>query len=109
MHAKGNDELLSDNTSVILSTSESVLQKQQPPRLTNYKTNWNKFITELEKLINIELPVRNLSQIDQEIEQFVADVQGAAENSAQTGNKIHQVETTYTADITDLIMKKRRA
>jgi exonuclease III len=48
LHVENSEDLLSDHTPVILSLSESVMQKESPPMLTNKKTNWNIFREKLD-------------------------------------------------------------
>lgn len=108
---KNSDDLSSDHTPVILilSNNITITHKKLPPRLTSKKTNWDYFKLKLEQFVNLRLPLDTQEQIDKETEQFIADVQQAAESSTPSINTALQNKTSYPGEIRDLIFKKRKA
>lgn len=108
-HTKNSDDLSSDHTPVILTLSNSITHIRMQPRLVNHKTNWDDFKLNLERFVNLSLPLDTREQIDKETEQFIADVQQAAENSTPFYNKDHQNKIHYPEEIKELIFKKRKA
>lgn len=109
IRVEGNYDLSSDHTPVILSLNESEIMEKSNPKLVNNKTNWSEFREKLESYINLRSPMETKEQIDLEVEQFIADVQQAAEESTPTYSSRKQTETKYPAEIRELILEKRRA
>ena len=86
--------------------SENIIQKEKLPRLTNKRTGIN-----LEKsfYINLQSPLASKEQIDREAEQFIADVQQAAEESTPPNKGIIRSVISYPVEIKELVLAKRSA
>lgn len=108
-NVESNDDLSSDHTPVILSLGEWEVQEKCNPKLTNKRTNWIEFREKLENFINLRSPLETVDQIDKEVEQFIADVQQAAEESTPTKLSSKHSRIKYPAEIKELILEKRRA
>lgn len=106
---ESNDDLSSDHSPVILTLSETIMQKENLPRLTNRRTNWDKFREKLELSIDLGSPLETTGQVDAEVEQFVADVQQAAEESTPTMQGRTQAKINYPEEIRKLVLDKRKA
>ena len=73
-----NLELNSDHTPIILTLSESIIQKQCNPVLVSKKTDWEGFRMTTEEMIQLSVPVQTEEQLDYEVEKFVKDIQQSA-------------------------------
>ena len=106
---KSSDDLSSDHTPIILTVNGLSIEQIKNPRLTNKRTNWCKFRELIEGFINLRSPLVTTKHIDIETEQFIADVQQAAEDSTPTNQQKKQASVKYPAEIKQLILEKRRA
>ncbi|KMQ85369.1 reverse transcriptase, partial [Lasius niger] len=106
---ESNEDLSSDHSPVILTLSENIIQKEKLPRLTNKRTNWDKFREKLLEYINLQSPLASKEQIDREAEQFIADVQQAAEESTPPDKGIIRSVISYPVEIKELVLAKRSA
>lgn len=109
LYVKGSDELSSDHTPVIMTLSENIIMKTRLPKLTNKRTNWEKFRAILERKIYLESPLDSVDRIDLEVRQFVEDVHQAAKSSTPPESKKLQADVKYPSDVMNLINKKRKA
>lgn len=53
----------SDHSPILLTLSDSVIQKENPPSLTNKRTDWESFKIQLEEQINLSVPIRSEEQL----------------------------------------------
>lgn len=106
---ESSDDLSSDHTPVILTISESLMQKGTLAKLCSRRTNWEKFREKLQKFISLQTPLINKEQIDKETEQFIADVQQAAEESTPLDRRNLGLDVNYPIEIRELVLEKRRA
>lgn len=109
VHLENSEDLSSDHSPVVLTLRETVVVKESVPTLTNKRTNWNTFREKLELFIDLTSPLDTKNQLEKEVEQFIADVQQAAEESTQPVYRNNQKSTNYPREIRELIMEKRRA
>jgi len=100
-------DLNSDHSPILLTLSESIIQKENNPVLVNRHTDWKSFRQSLEDKINLIVPLRNEEQLDREVEKFLADIQQSAwENTMEIKRKIKG--NNYPKEIRDLIVEKRK-
>lgn len=104
---KGYD-LCSDHTSIILILSERVMLKENNLTLTNRQTEWERFKLELNKRINLKVPLKTNEQLDQEVEKIIKDIQQAAWNNTPKIKK-KTSGNNYQKEIRELVTEKRKA
>lgn len=101
-------DLASDHSAIVLSLSEHVITKQQPPYLTNGKTDWDGFRAELEQKMVLKVPLKTKEQLDYEVEKLVVDLQQSAWNNTPK-LKPKTSGLNYIKEIRDLVHEKRKA
>lgn len=109
IHIENDENLISDHTAVIMNISDTIINKETIPRLTNNKTNWNLFRQLVENKINLQVPMRKPYQLEEELDQFNIAIQLAAWKSTpqRQNKKIENI--TYSSEIRDLVQQKRKA
>ena len=78
IHIENNEGLSSDHSPIILTVSETLIEKENPPKLTNNKTNWESFAELVEQSINLQVPIKNPNQLEEEVELLISHIQKAA-------------------------------
>lgn len=106
---KGGDDLSSDHTPIILTLSANVIKSDSLPKLSSNRTNWEMFREKLHSFINIQFRIVTIDQIDKEVEQLIADIQQAAEESTPPPNARDYKGISYPADVREMILAKRKA
>ena len=109
IHIENHDGLSSDHSPVILTVSESVIEKDIPHHLTNKKTNWKLFSRIVEENTNLKVPIKNTIQLEEEMESLINNIQSAAWASTPIIKSNPIKFNTYTDEIRDLLRKKRIA
>jgi hypothetical protein len=71
-------ELGSDHSPIVLTLSESIIQKPYNPMLVNKKTDWESFRMAIEDRIQLTMPLQTEEQLDFKVEKFVNDTQQSA-------------------------------
>ena len=109
IHIENHDGLSSDHSPVILTVSESIIEKKSPHQLTNTKTNWKLFARLVEENTNLKVPIRNPNQLEEEMETLINNIQNAAWASTPTMKSNPIKYSTYTDEIRELLKEKRKA
>lgn len=99
-------DMSSDHSSIMLTISERIIIKQSTPTLVNKSTDWESFRISLEKRIELNVPLRNTEQFEQEVAQFVKDIQRSAWENTNEPN-IRRRGNHYPKEIRNLITEKR--
>lgn len=100
-------DMNSDHSPILLTLSDTIIQKENAPRLTNRLTDWQSFRVNLENAINLSVSLRTTEQLDEEIELLVTNIQQAAWNN--TPPIIQRTKgNNYPKEIRDLISEKRK-
>lgn len=68
-------DMNSDHSPILLTLSDTIIHKENAPRLINRLTDWQSFRLDLENAINLSVPLRTEEQLDEEVELFVSDIQ----------------------------------
>lgn len=103
-----NFDMDSDHSAVILTLSEKIVRKENKPTLVNKTTDWISFKREIEKKINLKVPLKSVQQIEEEATNFTCIIQQAAwHNTRQIVNKTAGIN--YPMEIRKLINEKRKA
>lgn len=103
-------DLTSDHTPVILTISETLIQREAPPRLTTCKTDWDGFRIELESLIELQVPLQSPEQLEKEVNLLVDNIQQAAwNNTPDKARKFNNVNFNYPLEVHQLVKEKRKA
>lgn len=108
IHLQNCSELSSDHTPVIMTISESVIQKQDTPFLVNNKTNWELFTYLLSDKISLQKPLKTKNQIEDEVDNLIEAIQLSAWESSPKPQKPNN-NSTYPKEIRELVAKKRKA
>lgn len=64
----------SDHLPIILTLCDTIIKKQISPFLMNKKTNWEEFTVDLEDLIDLQLLLRWLHQLEEELDCFFTNL-----------------------------------
>nr|XP_012234580.1 PREDICTED: RNA-directed DNA polymerase from mobile element jockey-like [Linepithema humile] len=108
MKIEDNLELSLDHSPIILTLSESIIQKPRNPVMVNKKTGWEGFRMTIEERIQLTVPLQTEEQLDFEVEKFVNDIQQSAwENTPEIKRKLKG--NNYPKEILKLISEKRKA
>lgn len=100
-------DMNSDHSPILLTLSDTVIQKENPPRLVNKMTDWQSFKLKLEECIDLAVPLRTAEQLDKETELFVKNIQQAAwENTPEITRRTKG--NNYPKEIRNLISEKRK-
>lgn len=99
--------LASDHSPVILTISGSIIQKDEAPKLTNFKTNWDDFRHELSNHIELWIPLKTPEQVEEEVESYVHCIQQSAWNNTPCQSK-YKSNIIYPIEVRELIQKKRK-
>lgn len=107
LHVEEAWDMHSDHSPILLTLSDVIIQKENPPRLVNGRTDWYNFKIELENLINLSVPLKSEEQLDDEVELLVKNIQKAAWNNTPD-LVIRTKGNNYPKEIRELISEKRR-
>jgi hypothetical protein len=100
-------DLNSDHSPILLTLSDSIIKKEKTPALFNRLTDWQSFQIDLEKSVNLSVPLRTKEQIDEEVELLVKNIQKAAWNNSPTIST-RTKGNNYPKEIRVLITEKRK-
>lgn len=109
IHIENNEGLTSDHSPVIMTLSETVIQKVNPVRLTNKRTNWDLFRELAEKEINLQVPIQTPIQIEEELDRLTSTIQESAWQSTPLGHNVSIRPNNYPLEVRELVAKKRKA
>jgi len=102
-----NLELSSDHSPIILTLSESIIQKPRNPVLVNKKTDWEGFRMTIDQRIQLSVSIQT-EKLDFEVEKFINNIQQAAwENTPEIKRRLKG--DYYHNEILELISEKRKA
>lgn len=100
-------DMNSDHSPITMTLSDDIFKKVFNPTLTNKLTDWESFKIRLEEKINLAVPLKNETQLEEEAEIFVKNIQTAAwENSPILHARV--AGNNYPKEIRQLIMEKRK-
>jgi len=101
-----NLELNSDHTPIILTLSESIIQKLCDPALVSKKTDWEGLRMTIEERVQLSVPLQTEEQLDYEVEKFVKDIQQSSwENTPEIKRRLKG--NNYPKEILELISEKK--
>lgn len=99
-------DMNSDHSPTILTLSESIIEKEDTPRLVNKHTDWESFKIDLNDEIDLNVPLRNSEQLDLEVDMFVKAIQRSAwKNTPEIRSKLKG--NNYPKEIRTLLAAKR--
>lgn len=100
-------DMNSDHSPILLTLSDNIIKKENPPRLTNKWTDWPNFRLDLENCINLFVPLKTKEQLDEEVETVTKNIQQAAwKNTPEI--PIRTRGNNYPKEIRILINEKRK-
>lgn len=109
IEVENSEGLCSDHSPVIMTVSETIIKKATPPKLTNRQTNWNRFKDIIEKEVNLQIPIRNVTELLQELEGLNQLIHLAASESTAFVKSERNINVSYPMEIRELIKEKRKA
>ena len=86
MKAESCQDLSSDHSPVIITLSTNILYNKEPPALTSRYTNWEFFRTIIAEEINLNISLKNETDINEAVDVVLF--------KQQLGNQ-HLKQTTY--------------
>lgn len=105
-----NYDLNSDHSAVILKVSEKVVEKLKKPTLSDKSTNWEGYKSDLEREIDVSIPLNSIDQLDIAVEELTKKVQWAAWKNTKTSKLIsRKTSPCYPEHILSLVREKRKA
>lgn len=106
LHIQEGFDMNSDHSPIILTLSETIIQKESNPTLVNKNTDWDSFKFDLDNMIDLKVPLKNNQQLDKEVSKFVTDIQNCAwGNTPLLKRKV--ASHSYPLEIRNLIAIKR--
>jgi hypothetical protein len=101
-------DLDSDHSPIIMTLSDKINKKEANPMLTNKFADLESFQSELNKKIQLNVPLRTTQQLDIETERIVDLIEEVAwNNTPQIKKKV--IGNSYPLEIRKLIEQKRKA
>lgn len=104
---QNSDDLSSDHSPVIMTLTEYVIVKPQPPTLTNHNTNWDSFRFYVNASICLNVSLKTPYEIEKELDNLIECIQAASWKSMQINNET--VRKSCSAETKKLIIEKRKA
>ena len=101
--------LSSDHSPVILTVSETIIEKEKGIQLTNNRTNWKIFANLIDKYTILQVPIKSNHQIEEELENLITAIQNSAWESTPKIEKNLRKYNSYTEEIRELVREKRKA
>ncbi len=106
IHIENCESLASDHSPVIMTISETIIKRERAPRLTNFKTNWDLFRELMEEKINLQVPIRNHRQLEDELDKLNEIIHYAAMVSTPSIQNNEKPNITYPMEVRELVSKK---
>ncbi|KAL1116951.1 hypothetical protein AAG570_004279 [Ranatra chinensis] len=104
------NDLSSDHSPVLLTTSLDPILELPPPILTPGHTDWNYFAQSLDSVIDLRVPLKTPEDLDEAVQEFTLAVQRTARTSSQPPTpKYNTKSINLPQHIRLLITHKRRA
>ncbi|KAL1129575.1 hypothetical protein AAG570_012520 [Ranatra chinensis] len=104
------NDLFSDHSPVLLTTSLDPILELPPPILTPGYTDWNYFAQSLDLVIDLRVPLKTPEDLDEAVQEFTLAVQRTARTSSQPPTPKYNTQSiNLPQHIRLLITHKRRA
>ncbi|KAL1123506.1 hypothetical protein AAG570_002584 [Ranatra chinensis] len=104
------NDLSSDHSPVLLTTSLDPILELPPPILTPGYTDWNSFTQSLDSVIDLRVPLKTPEDLDEAVQEFTLAVQRTARTSSQPPTPKYNTQSiNLPQHIRLLITHKRRA
>lgn len=102
-------DLSSDHSPVVFVLNNAPVATTPPPSLTSGFIDWENFRTHLNATLDLDVPLRTVTDLDDAVERFTKSVQTAAWRSSSARPRKIIFRPTYPMEIRQLIRQKRRA
>uniref|UniRef100_A0A0A9XZ61 Putative RNA-directed DNA polymerase from transposon X-element n=1 Tax=Lygus hesperus TaxID=30085 RepID=A0A0A9XZ61_LYGHE len=109
IHTEDSDGLSSDHSPVIMTLSDSVILREETPKLINKQTNWELFREKLSESINLHVPIRTPEQLEREAERLTENIQEACWSCTPINRKKPFYHSNYPLEVRELVQAKRKA
>lgn len=106
---ENSEGLSSDHSPVIMTLSTMLIEKENLPKLTNNKTNWDLFKNILEEQINLHVSIETTAQLEDELEVLNSSIQQAAWESSPIIHTKFVMKQNYPLEVRELVREKRKA
>lgn len=101
-------DLNSDHSPIILTLSQDIIKKSDSIKLSNKKTNWENFKSQLEKTIQLQAPLKTPAQLEDELDKLISDIQNAGWDNTPR-NSVTPQGFSYPLEIRRVVQEKRKA
>jgi hypothetical protein len=85
-----------------------IIKKDNSPKLTNNKTNWDLFKKLVEERTNLSEPIRTKVQLEDELEAFNNNIQLAAWENSPISHTDTTRKHNYPLEVRELVQEKRK-
>lgn len=109
IYLENDESLISDHSPVIMTISETVIERGNAPQLTNSKTNWLLFKQIVEENIELQVPLKSKNEIEDELDIFLDIIQRAAWESTPRIVPRKNKSVIYPIEVRELVQEKRKA
>lgn len=106
---ESSQELSSDHSPVILTTSTKIISKPKMPTLITSKTDWESFKHFIENKIDLKRKLKTPEDIDETVNFLTKLIQEAACSATPEKQNNKQNKTNIPLEIRNLLQEKRRA
>lgn len=101
-------DLSSDHSPIILTISSTVVIQENPPTLTNKRTNWHMFQNLVNRNLRLKIPLKDKEDLESAVECFNSCVQSSAWKSTPVLFTKNSTHINYPTHIKQKIAEKRR-
>ena len=109
IYVENSEDLSSDQSPVVLTVNAQAATQKNPPRLTNSKTNWILLRHLLEEHIDLQVPLKNISQLGEEVEKLNLCIQKASWESTPQFQGKSEHRPNSPPEVKELFRKTRKA
>lgn len=106
---ESSNSLSSDHTPVIMTISDTVINKERDPFIANNKTNWDLFRQILNEKISLSASIKSNFELEEELENLTQNIQQAAWKSTPEQKSRGKEGILYPLEVRELVKEKRRA
>lgn len=109
LEVKNINDLTSDHIPVLLTYSETVIQKPKKQSLTNKYTNWDLFRSELDHRIDLHIRLKNTKELDDQAQCLIEAIREAAKVSTPKPITNSCQGKCYPLEVRKLVKERRKA
>lgn len=108
IHIESSLDLSSDHTPVLISYSSNICLKEKNPSLCSKYTDWDLFKSKINSTINLKIPLKTTSDLEDSVNYFITTIQNAAWEATPQTDTSGTKSLSYPVFIKKKIAEKRR-